>query len=166
MQSSFMEAYPTTTYNDSFDRLALVVQSGGHCGFYNGGRGCRGGHGHMGGGHGVAVQCFGCGEFVHYLNCCPYTQVNPRFTNIVSQLDPQPLQNEKRTIVIGEEEFNRYIQFQNSQQPSSSSSTTTFVQTGNPTSCLSFSSRHWVIDFGASDHMIMDSVFFLFQSFH
>jgi len=56
-----------------------------------------------------------------------------------------------------EEEFNRYTQFQISQQSSPSSSTATFVQTGDSTTYLSSSSTRWVIDSSTTDHMIGDS---------
>lgn len=48
-------------------------------------------------------------------------------------------------------EYAQYTQYQTSHQPSYSS-TATFVQTDNANACLT-TSRPWVIDYGASDHM-------------
>ena len=52
-------------------------------------------------------------------------------------------------------EFARYTQFQQS-QPSTSSSKATLVKTDNPVAYLSSSSRYWIIDSGATDHMTGD----------
>lgn len=98
MQSFSVESRPTTTNNDFSDRLALDVESGGRGYYHNGGKeSCD-----------VLVQCFGCGEFGHNRNHCPHGQANPRFANTVSQSDPLNSQNEGYTLVMSDDEFNRY----------------------------------------------------------
>ncbi|WRX20564.1 Reverse transcriptase [Theobroma cacao] len=120
--------------SDVSDRSALVSQgTNGFGSGYRGGSG--GGKGNFRGGRG-GKGASGCGA----------SQVS----------DSTTPSTEGHTIIMSDEEFSTYIQFQKSQQPSFSS-TATLVKTGNPTASLSSSSHHWVIDSSATDHMTGNS---------
>ncbi|XP_019176854.1 PREDICTED: uncharacterized protein LOC109172159 [Ipomoea nil] len=103
-----------------------------------------------GGGRGQRA-CYNCGDPGHLRNQCPQLSDHRRFANSASRPEG--------TVMITEEElvlFNQ-LKLSSSQSPASPGSlpspSTTFVQTGNPIACVSSSSRQWVIDSGASDHM-------------
>lgn len=56
-------------------------------------------------------------------------------------------------VVMSNEEFTKFTQYQMSQLPSSSSSKATLATLGKSVTCFSLSSRRWVTDSGATDHM-------------
>ncbi|XP_031106164.1 uncharacterized protein LOC116010795 [Ipomoea triloba] len=93
------------------------------------------------------------GDPGHLRSQCPKLVRPQRFANSV-------IKPEGHTIVVTDEELALFNQLKVSSSPpptnhdSVSSQSATFVQTGNPVACVSSSSsRKWVIDSGASDHM-------------
>ncbi|XP_071933223.1 uncharacterized protein [Coffea arabica] len=67
--------------------------------------------------------------------------------------------NHEKSVMISADEFAKFSQYQESLK-FSSTPITTIAESGKPNTCLVFSSSKWVIDSGATDHMISNSSLF------
>ena len=75
------------------------------------------------------------------------------FSSMVVKGIPSP----PSRVILSPNEYKEYI---HCTQATKSASISSIVQTGNASSCLSHSSRPWILDFGAFDHISSNKDFF------
>ncbi|KAG8637829.1 hypothetical protein MANES_15G168650v8, partial [Manihot esculenta] len=96
------------------------------------------------------IICYYCREPEHTKKTCQKLQNKNQRTQMAHMAVDAP---SDKGILISEDEYAQFTQYQASLKSSNSSSITAIAESGNSTACLVSSSSKWVIDSGATDHM-------------
>ncbi|KAG8661786.1 hypothetical protein MANES_01G039012v8 [Manihot esculenta] len=96
------------------------------------------------------IICYYCREPGHTKKTCQKLQNKNQRTQMAHMAVDAP---SDKGILISEDEYAQFTQYQASLKSSNSSSITAIAESGNSTACLVSSSSKWVIDSGATDHM-------------
>ena len=134
----------------SVDNSALVSQGASQSHMTN-----REGHGgDRGIVKGTRPRCTYCHRWGHTREKCYKLHGRPPRANIIQNTNPtSSAAQHPETLLLTGADLENYLQYQASQQ--SSSSTASFAHTGNSVACLTQSSTlgPWVVDSGASEHI-------------